>query len=93
MKDEEINDEEYKAAVEAFFRVYKRARERYNLRMASHFSLFDDDWIEVKRWHGDKPVETLFKVKEEGSIQCYERATVEMQHWLDKKRMEEQKNG
>lgn len=93
MKDEEINDEEYKAAVEAFYKVYKPARKKYNLRMASHFSLFDDDWIEVTQWQYDRRVAQIFKVKEEGAIEVWKRATAEIQNFVNKMKMEEQRHG
>ena len=40
------NDEEYREVIRRFYEVYRPLQKRHNLRLHSHFSIYDDGFIE-----------------------------------------------
>lgn len=61
------NDEEYREVIRRFYEVYRPLQKRHNLRLHSHFSIYDDGLIEQRS-------KRVCKVKEENDIDCYKRA-------------------
>ena len=41
------NDEEYREVIRRFYEVYRPLQKRHNLRLHSHFSIYDDGFIEI----------------------------------------------
>lgn len=46
-------DERYKKAVHEFYGAYRELQKRMNLRMASHFSMYTDNYIEIWEYRGE----------------------------------------
>ena len=45
---------EYSEAVKEFYRVYRPLQKKHNLRMHSRFSIYDDGFIEIWEYTGEK---------------------------------------
>lgn len=56
---------EYSEAVKEFYRVYRPLQKKHNLRMHSRFSIYDDGFIEIWEYTGEKRGKCVCKVKEE----------------------------
>lgn len=79
----EISEEDmerYRAAVRHFYDVYKPIAKRYNLTMASHFSVYDTGWIKIYMNKGERRKQVV-KVEEEDDADCYNRATDALESW------------
>lgn len=89
----EASDEEYKKAIYDFYQVYTPARKKYNLRMESSFSVYDDGRIEIWRYEGEQKAEKVcrIKVSEADDIICFKKAKQEIEDYIRK--MEEQEDG
>lgn len=72
---------EYSEAVKEFYRVYRPLQKKYNLRMHSRFSIYDDGFIEIWEYTGEKRGKCVCKVKEEKDVECYKRAAEELQSY------------
>lgn len=46
--------DEYREAVKEFYRVYRPLQKKYNLRMHSRFSIYDDGFIEIWEYTGEQ---------------------------------------
>ena len=46
--------DEYSEAVKEFYRVYRPLQKKHNLRMHSRFSIYDDGFIEIWEYTGEK---------------------------------------
>ncbi len=84
-------DAEYRAAVQAFYRVYEPLRDKYGLRMWSHTSVYDEGFIKINRYEGEKKEMLVCHVSEEDDTALYRKATEDLIFW--KRRMEERQNG
>ena len=73
--------DEYSEAVKEFYRVYRPLQKKHNLRMHSRFSIYDDGFIEIWEYTGEKRGKCVCKVKEEKDVECYKRATEELQSY------------
>lgn len=73
--------DEYSEAVKEFYRVYRPLQKKHNLRMHSRFSIYDDGFIEIWEYIGEQRSECVCKVKEEKDVECYKRATEELQNY------------
>lgn len=69
------NEELYRAAVHEFYEVYNPLRKKYNLRLHSHFSIYDDGYIEIWQYRGETRTRRVCWVKESDDIEVYKRAT------------------
>ena len=49
--------------------------------MHSRFSIYDDGFIEIWEYTGEKRGKCVCKVKEEKDVECYKRATEELQSY------------
>ena len=89
------NNEEWEKertkAIKEFYREYEPIRKKYNLRMQSHTSLFDEGFIKIWRYEGEEKKELILTCKEEDDVELYKRATSNLISF--KKIMEESKNG
>lgn len=65
--------EEYKELIQEFYRVYRLAKEKQNLRMNDHFGR-DGNLIEIWEYDGEKRKRCVCKVREENEAECYRRA-------------------
>lgn len=72
---------EYSEAVKEFYRVYRPLQKKHNLRMHSRSSIYDDGFIEIWEYTGEKRGKCVCKVKEEKDVECYKRATEELQSY------------
>ena len=68
-------------AVKEFYRVYRPLQKKHNLRMHSRFSIYDDGFIEIWEYIGEQRSKCVCKVKEEKDVECYKRATEELQNY------------
>lgn len=74
-------DELYKQAVHEFYEVYAPLRKKYNLRMHSHFSIYDEGYIEIWQYEGDTRKRRVCWVKEEDDVEVYKKATDTMKNF------------
>jgi hypothetical protein len=81
------NDRERSEAIHNFYEIYKPLSKRYNLRMNSHFSIYqrDQDYIEIYEYSGDTRGARICLVKEDEEIDCYRKAAEEMKNYGRKK--------
>lgn len=68
----------YTIAVHEFYRTYRPAQKRYNLRMHSYESLTGDTVIEIWNYHGEEKGKLICNAKEETAVECYERVTEQL---------------
>ena len=73
--------DEYSEAVKEVYRVYRPLQKKHNLRMHSRFSIYDDGFIEIWEYIGEQRSKCVCKVKEEKDVECYKRATEELQNY------------
>ena len=57
------NDEEYREVIRRFYEVYRPLQKRHNLRLHSHFSIYDDGLIEIWEYKGEQRSKCVCKVK------------------------------
>lgn len=69
------NEGERRKALREFYSIYRRLQKVHNLRLHSHFSIYDDGLIEIWEYKGDQRTRAICKVKEESETECYKRAT------------------
>ena len=84
-------EEERTKAIREFYREYEQIRKKYNLRMHSLTSLYDEGLIKIWRYEGEKRKELILTCKEEDDVELYKKATSDLIRI--KKIMEESKNG
>ena len=72
--------DEYAEAVRRFCEIYRPVARRYNLRLHSKFSLYDDGFIKI---YQDK--KQIIKVEGEDSTLCYRKATEAVISWEESK--------
>lgn len=75
------SEEEYREVIKRFYEVYRPLQKRHNLRLHSHFSIYDDGLIEIWEYKGEKRSKCVCKIKEENDIDCYKRATDELKNY------------
>lgn len=90
--DEERKEAEYRAAVQDFYAIYRPLQKKYNLRMHSHFSIYDDGLIEAWEYHGETKGKCILRVKEAEDIDCYKRATEDLKSY-EKEREKQWQHG
>ena len=72
--------DEYTEAVRRFCEIYRPVARRYNLRLHSKFSLYDDGFIKI---YQDK--KQVIKVEGKDSTLCYRKATEAVISWEESK--------
>lgn len=87
-------DERYKKAVHEFYGAYRELQKRMNLRMASHFSMYTDNYIEIWEYRGEVKGRLVPKVKtqkgeEDTDAECYEKAADLIKNILREKKGEQ----
>lgn len=75
---------EYRAAVRQFYEIYRPIARKYGLRMSSHFSIYDDNWIKIFKGE-DTDRKQIIKSEEENDADCYNRATEALISWAKDK--------
>lgn len=73
--------DEYSEAVKEFYRVYRPLQKKHNLRMHSRFSIYDDGIYRNLGVYRRARSKCVCKVKEEKDVECYKRATEELQNY------------
>ena len=73
-------EREYVSAVTEFYEYYDKLKGVVHCRMNSHFSIYDDDYLEVWQYEGAKKTRLLFRIntqkKDNQSVaETYRRAT------------------
>lgn len=87
-------DERYKKAAHEFYGAYRELQKRMNLRMASHFSMYTDNYIEIWEYRGEVKGRLVLKVKiqkgeEDSDAECYEKAADLIKNILREKKGEQ----
>lgn len=77
-------DDERRALIHEFYQIYRSLRNKKNLRLHSHFSLYDDSFIEIWEYANEKRVRKIVRAKEENEIECYRRAIEELKDYAQK---------
>ena len=72
-------EQEFQKAVYEFYEIYRELQMRMELRMASHISLYGDNYMEIWRYQGGARERLLLKAKTEKGeddtdIECYRKA-------------------
>ena len=76
---------EYAEAARKFYEAYRPIARRYNLRLHSRFSLYDDGIIKIYQGEGaDKRL--IVKVEEKDSALCYMKAMDAVVRWEERRR-------
>lgn len=70
----EGNEEERRALVREYYRIYRLMQKQRNLREHSHFDIYGNNLIEIWEYEGEKRVHCICRVKEETETACYRRA-------------------
>lgn len=70
----EENEEERRAALHEFYRIYRELQKSHSLREHSHFDIYGNNLIEIWEYTGEKRGRCVCKVKEETETACYKRA-------------------
>lgn len=74
--------DEYREAVEEFNRVYRQLKKYKELRRTIHTSMYEDGWIEVREFQGDKPGKCICRVTDEDDANLYRMATRDLERIL-----------
>lgn len=74
--------DEYREAVEEFNRVYRKLKKHKELRRAIHTSLYEEGWIEVREFQGDKPGKCICRVTDEDDANLYRMAARDLERIL-----------
>ena len=83
-------EKERTKAIREFYREYEPIRKKYNLRMQSHTSLYDEGFIKIWRYEGEERKELILTCKEEDEVELYKRDTSNIIRFKNKK--EDMKN-
>lgn len=74
-------EEERRELIKKFYRIYRPLQKKYNLRMHSHFSIYDDGRIKIWEYTGEVQGRCICTVKEREEINCYKRAIEELESY------------
>lgn len=74
--------DEYREAVEEFNRVYRQLKQHKELRCTIHTSMYEDGWIEVREFKGDKPGKCICRVTDEDDANLYRLAARDLERIL-----------
>lgn len=77
------NNEERKALIHKYYQTYRRLKERYNLRLYSHFDIYNNNFIEVWEYEGGREVRCICNVKAESETMCYMKAIEELKNYAE----------
>lgn len=87
-------EQEFQKAVYEFYEIYRELQMRMELRMASHISLYGDNYMEIWRYEQGAKERLLLRVRTEkgeddADIECYRKAAghlrdVLMEEWEKK---------
>lgn len=80
----EENEEEYRALIYEYYRIYRPLHKKYNLRERGHFDIYGNNSIEIWEYTGEKRGYCVCKVEEETGIECYKKA-IEMLKYYSRK--------
>lgn len=83
------NDAAYSAAVHEFYTTYRPLQRRYNLRMRSHQSIYDDGFIEIWEYNGESRGRCVCKAKEADDVALYKSATDWLKDYAHRKEKRE----
>lgn len=78
-------DDERNKAMREFYQVYRPLQKKYNLRMHSHASIYDDAFIRIWEYKGEVRGECICYAKEEDEAACYRRAADELRNYSKRK--------
>ena len=80
--------DEYAEAARRFYEAYRPIARRYNLRLHSRFSLYDDSIIKIYQGEGQGK-KLITKVEEKDEVLCYRKATDAVIRWGENRRREQ----
>lgn len=78
-------DDERSKAMRDFYQIYRPLQKKYNLRMHSHASIYDEAFIRIWEYRGEVKGECVVYAKEEDEAACYRRATDELINYSNRK--------
>lgn len=76
-----VEGEDYSSAVSEFLRIYRQLQKKYDLRMRSHESLYEDSVIEIWECEDGELKRKVCKVQEEDAAVCYRRAADQLRFY------------
>lgn len=79
----EENEEERRAELKKFYRIYRELQKRHSLRERSHFDLYGDNRIEIWEYAGEQKKRCICKVEGESETECYRRAAETLEGYRD----------
>lgn len=85
----EENEEEYRAAIKEYYRIYRELQKIYRLKESGHSDLYGNNLIEIWEYKGDGRVRRICKVEAENETECYRRAAEILKNYGRKKAEEE----
>ena len=87
----EENEEERRAVIQEYYRIYRQLRKSHSLRERSHFDIYGNNSIEIWEYTGEIRGRCVCKVKEETETACYKRATEMLESYSRKDTVKNEK--
>ena len=81
--------DEYSEVVRKFYEIYRPLQKKHNLKLHTHFDIYDDGRIEIWECEGETCVKHVCRVKEKEDIECYRKAIQELEHYRREKEKRE----
>lgn len=68
------NDKERSELIRTFYQIYRPIQKSHGLRYHMHFDIYNNNFIEIWEYEGERRGRCICKVKEETETACYKRA-------------------
>ena len=78
-------EDEYSKVVRKFYEIYRPLQKKYNLRLHTHFDIYDDGRIEIFEYEGEVRGKYVCRIKEKEDIECYRKAIQELENYRKEK--------
>lgn len=78
-------EDEYTKTVRKFSSIYESLKKKYNLRMSSSFSIYQDGLIEIWEYDNGRKKKCICRAKEKEDIDCYKMAISNLEYFKKEK--------
>ena len=68
------NDKERSELIRTFYQIYRPIQKSHGLRYHMHFDIYNNNFIEIWEYEGERRGRCICKVKEETETACYKQA-------------------